>query len=102
MVTIRRFLVDKGRYRVELPPATDGKMEQINLKPANLVLAEGTAVVLTGLTGDQAASNGQRGTMASAEIDGQRVQLVRLEVELGGTPVVGFQPEHWRADVLAL
>jgi len=102
-VTIRRFLVDKGRYAVLLPPDdADGKRKQINLKPANLELVEGTAVVLTGLTGDQAASNGQRGTMASAVINGQRVWLVRLEVALGGTPVVGFQPEHWRADVLAL
>eukprot|EP01045_Picozoa_sp_COSAG04_P016595 COSAG04_NODE_1397_length_6930_cov_2.619236_8_plen_439_part_01 len=59
-VTIRRFLIDKDRYTVQLPPDDAGKQEQINLKPANLVLAEGSAVVATGLTGAPEL-NGQRG-----------------------------------------
>ena len=51
-VTTKKFLKDKGRYTVQLPPLfADGKPELINLKPANLVLAQGSTVIVTGLTG---------------------------------------------------
>ena len=98
-VTIRRFLIDKGRYTVQLPPGADGKREKINLKPANLVLAEGSAVVATGLTGAPEL-NGQRG-IVEGWLEEKGRYAVRLE-DKRRTKAANLRPENCRADVLAL
>ena len=98
-VTIRRFLIDKGRYTVQLPPDADGKQEKINLKPANLVLAEGSAVVATGLTGAPEL-NGQRG-IVEGWLEEKGRYAVRLE-DKRRKKAANLRPENCRADVLAL
>ncbi len=98
-VTIRRFLINEGRYRVELPPDNSGKNEQINLKPANLVLAEGSAVVATGLTGAPEL-NGQRG-IVEGWLEEKGRYAVRLE-DKRRTKAANLRPENCHADVLAL
>ena len=115
-VTIKKFLTDKGRYTVQLPPsAVDGDKEnaanqaetkmardqpkQINLKPANLVLAEGSAVVATGLTGAPEL-NGQRG-IVEGWLEEKGRYAVRLE-DKRRTKAANLRPENCRADVLAL
>ena len=98
-VTIKRFLKDKGRYTVLLPPDAAGKQESINLKPANLVLAEGSAVIATGLTGAPEL-NGQRG-----EVEGWVEEKGRYAVRLQGgarKKVANLRPDNCRADVLVL
>ena len=98
-VTIKRFLKDKGRYTVLLPPDAAGKQESINLKPANLVLAEGSAVAATGLKGAPEL-NGQRG-----EVEGWVEEKGRYAVRLHGgasKKVANFSPDNCRADVLVL
>eukprot|EP01044_Picomonas_judraskeda_P003261 COSAG03_NODE_265_length_9695_cov_39.119529_3_plen_584_part_00 len=98
-VTIKRFLTDKGRYTVLLPPDAAGKQESINLKPANLVLAEGSAVVATGLEGAPEL-NGQRG-----EVEGWVEEKGRYVVRLQGgarKDVANLRPDNCRADVLVL
>ena len=96
-VTIRRFLIDKGRYTVELPPDGDGKQEQISLKPTSLELAEGAIVVATGLTGAREL-NGRRGKAQGWDAEAGRY-TVRLE---GEQRPKRLKPENCRADVLAL
>ena len=96
-VTIRRFLTDKGRYTVQLPTDADGKQEKINLKPANLVLAEGSGVVATGLTGAPEL-NGRRGKVEGWDEEAGRY-AVRLEHERRPKRL---RPENCRANVLAL
>ena len=98
-VTIRRFLTDKGRYTAQLPPTADGKQEKINLKPANLVLAEGSAVVATGLTGAPEL-NGQKGVV-EGWLEEKRRYAVRLE-DTARKKAANIKPENCRADVLAL
>ena len=98
-VTIKRYLTDKGRYTVLLPPDAAGKQESINLKPANLVLAEGSAVVVTGLKGAPEL-NGQRG-----EVEGWVEEKGRYAVRLQGGArknVANLRPDNCRADVLVL
>ena len=113
-VTIRRFLIDKGRYTVQLSIAdrlvvADGDKENtnqakvqpkmINLKPANLVLAEGSAVVATGLTGAPEL-NGQRG-IVEGWLEEKGRYAVRLEAKWQ-KKAANLRPENCRADVLAL
>eukprot|EP01045_Picozoa_sp_COSAG04_P001771 COSAG04_NODE_61_length_30104_cov_10.610932_6_plen_474_part_00 len=98
-VTIRRFLTDQGRYTVLLPLTADGKQEKINLKPTNLVLAEGSAVVATGLTGAPEL-NGQRG-IVEGWLEGRGRYAVRLE-DKRRKKAANLRPENCRADVLAL
>ena len=98
-VTIKRFLKDKGRYTVLLPPDAAGKQESINLKPANLVLAEGSAVVATGLTGAPEL-NGQRGVV-EGWLEEKGRYAVRLE-DKRRKKAANLRPENCRADVLAL
>ena len=96
-VTIRRFLTDNERYTVQLPPTANGALQQISLTPANLVLAEGSAVVATGLTGAPEL-NGRRGTIEGWDEETGRY-AVRLE---GERRRKRLRPENCRADVLAL
>ena len=98
-VTIKKFLKDKGRYTVQLPPDADGKREKINLKPANLVLAEGSAVVATGLTGAPEL-NGQKG-IVEGWLEEKARYAVRLEDKRRKRPA-NLRPENCRANVLAL
>ena len=98
-VTTRRFLVDKGRYVVHLPPGADGRPKKINLKPANLVLAEGSAVVATGLTGAPEL-NGQRG-IVEGWLEEKGRYAVRLE-DKRRKKAANLRPENCRADVLVL
>ena len=95
---IKKFLKDKGRYTVQLPPDADGKQEKISLKPANLVLAEGSAVVATGLTGAPEL-NGRKGTIVEGWDEEAGRYAVRLEHERRSKRL---RPENCRADVLAL
>ena len=97
--TTKKFLLDKGRYIVQLPPGADGKRERINLKPANLVLAEASAVVATGLMGAPEL-NGQRG-IVEGWLEEKGRYAVRLE-DKRRTKVANLRPENCRADVLAL
>ena len=97
--TIRRFLIDKGRYTVQLPPDADGKQEKINLKPANLVLAEGSAVVATGLTGAPEL-NGQRG-IVEGWLEEKGRYAVRLE-DKARKKLANLKAENCGADVLTL
>ena len=98
-VTIRRFLIDKGRYTVQLPPDADGKQEKINLKPANLVLAEGSAVVAAGLTGAPEL-NAQRGVV-EGWLEEKGRYAVRLE-DKRRKKAANLRPENCLANVLAL
>ena len=77
----------------------DGKQELINLKPANLVLAEGSAVVATGLTGAPEL-NGQRG-IVEGWLEEKGRYAVRLE-DKRRTKAASLRPENCRADVVAL
>ena len=73
---------------------------RINLiKPANLVLAEGSAVVATGLTGAPEL-NGQRGVV-EGWLEEKGRYAVRLE-DKRRTKAANLKPENCRADVLAL
>eukprot|EP01044_Picomonas_judraskeda_P001460 COSAG03_NODE_88_length_13468_cov_4.757798_7_plen_481_part_00 len=98
-VTIRRFLIDKGRYAVQLPPDSNGKQERINLKPANLVLVEGSAMVATGLMGAPEL-NGGRG-IVECWLEEKGRYAVRLEGKRQ-KKVANLRPENCRADVLAI
>ena len=99
-VTTKKYLKDKGRYTVQLPPLlADGEREQVNLKPANLVLAEGSAVVATGLTGAPEL-NGQRG-IVEGWLEEKGRYAVRLE-DKARKKAANLKPENCRADVLAL
>ena len=80
-------------------PDADGKQEKINLKPANLVLAEGSAVVATGLTGAPEL-NGQRG-IVEGWLEEKGRYAVRLE-DKRRKKLANLRPENCRADVLAL
>ena len=98
-VTTKRFIKDNARYTVLLPPDAAGKQESINLKPANLVLAEGSAVVATGLKGAPEL-NGQRG-----EVEGWVEEKGRYAVRLQGgarKKPANLRPDNCRADVLVL
>ena len=95
----RMLVLDKGRVTVQLPPDAAGKNEQINLKPANLVLAEGSAVVATGLTGAPEL-NGQRG-IVEGWLEEKGRYAVRLE-DKRRKKAANLRPENCRADVLAL
>ena len=77
----------------------DGKQELINLKPANLVLAEGSAVVATGLTGAPEL-NGQWG-IVEGWLEEKGRYAVRLEDKARKRPA-NLRPENCRANVLAL
>ena len=100
-VTISRFLKDKGRYTVQLPPGAGGKRERINLKPANLVLAEGAAVVATGL-GGASRLNGRKGRVRGWA-DEAVCYVVRFDEVGGARPeTANLNPENCRADVLVL
>ena len=98
-VTTRRFLVDKGRYTVQLPTGADGKQERINLKPANLVLAEGSAVVAMGLI-SAPELNGQKGVVEGWNEEKGRY-AVRLE-DKRRKKLANLRPENCRAHVLAV
>ncbi len=117
-VTTNKFLIDKGRYTVLLIQSSLNKLnltdrspdldnlkllidkgEKINLKPANLVLAEGSAVVATGLTGAPEL-NGQRG-IVEGWLEEKGRYAVRLE-DKRRTKAANLRPENCRADVLAL
>ena len=99
-VTTKKYLKDKGRYTVQLPALfAEGEHEQVNLKPANLVLAEGSAVVATGLTGAPEL-NGQRG-IVEGWLEEKGRYVVRLE-DKRRTKAANLRPENCRADVLAL
>ena len=84
---------------MQLPPNADDKQERINLKPANLVLAEGSAVVATGLTGAPEL-NGQRG-IVEGWLEEKGRYAVRLE-DKKRKKLANLRPENCRADVLAL
>ena len=71
----------------------------ISLKPANLVLAEGSAVVATGLTGAPEL-NGQRG-IVEGWLEEKGRYAVRLE-DKRRTKAANLRPENCRVDVLAL
>eukprot|EP01043_Picozoa_sp_COSAG02_P003297 COSAG02_NODE_80_length_40128_cov_591.169002_15_plen_601_part_00 len=98
-VTIRRFLIDKGRCVcvVLLPRGANCKREKILLKPANLVLVVGSAVVATGLTGAPEL-NGRTGKVEEWDAEAGRY-VVRLE---GERQLKRLKPENCRANVLAL
>ena len=98
-VTIRKYLKEKGNYIVWLPPGADGEQERVNLKPANLVLAEGSAVVATGLTGAPEL-NGQRG-IVEGWLEEKGRYAVRLE-DKRRTKAANLRPENCIADVLVL
>eukprot|EP01045_Picozoa_sp_COSAG04_P018251 COSAG04_NODE_1675_length_5968_cov_2.264270_3_plen_468_part_00 len=98
-VTTKRFLIDKGRYTVQLPPDADGKREKINLKPANLLLADGSDVVATGLTGAPEL-NGQKG-IVEGWIEEKGRYAVRLE-DKRRKKAANLKPDNCRADVLAM
>ena len=68
-----------------------------NLKPTNLVLADGSAVVAAGLTGAPEL-NGRKGTVEGWGEEAGRY-AVRLEHERRPKRL---RPENCRADVLAL
>ena len=70
-----------------------------NLKPTNLVLADGSAVVAAGLTGAPEL-NGQRGTV-EGWLEEKGRYAVRLE-DKRRKKVANLRPENCRADVLAL
>ena len=95
-VSIRRFLKEKGRYTVH--DSSDGEVIG-NLKPANLVLAEGSAVVATGLTGAPEL-NGQKGVAEGWNEEKGRY-AVRLE-DKRRKKLANLRPENCRADVLAV
>jgi tetratricopeptide (TPR) repeat protein len=96
-VTTKKYLKDKGRYVVQLPPGADGKQEKIHLKPANLVLAAGSAVVATGLVGAPEL-NGRKGRVMSWDVEAGRY-AIRLD---GESRPKRLKPDSCRADVLAL
>jgi hypothetical protein len=96
-VTTKRYLVDKGRYAVQLSQGADGQQEVIHLKPTSLVLAVGAAVVAAGLTG-ASELNGVRGRVISWDEEAGRY-AVRLD---GERRPKRLKPDNCRADVLAL
>ena len=99
-VTTKKYLKDKGRYTVQLPSLfADSTPEQINLKPVNLVLAEGTTVIVTGLTGAPEL-NGQKGVV-EGWVEERGRHTVRLE-DKRRKKTVNIKPENCRADVLTL
>ena len=98
-MAIRRFLIDKGRYTVQLPPDAGGKQEKIELEPASLVLADGSAVVATGLTGAPEL-NGQRG-IVEGWLEEKGWYAVRLE-DKRRKRAANLRPENCRDDVVAL
>jgi len=105
-VTIRRFQNTNGRYTA----ADAGSQERIHLQPTNLQLAEGAAVVVTGLAGTPQL-NGHKGKV-ECWIDDEKGRFkvyhcsqegryaVRLEGKARQT--VNLKPENCRADVLTL
>eukprot|EP01045_Picozoa_sp_COSAG04_P031801 COSAG04_NODE_6014_length_1431_cov_34.877778_2_plen_278_part_00 len=97
---VKRFLIDKARYTVSLPATNASREpEKINLKPANLVLAEGSAVVCAGLTGAPEL-NGQKGKV-EGWLEEKGRYVVRLDDKVR-KKTVNLRPENCRADVLAL
>ena len=81
----------------ELELDGDGKQEQISLKPTSLQLADGAAVVATGLTGAREL-NGRRGKAQGWDAEAGRY-TVRFE---GEQRPKRLKLENCRADVLAL
>ena len=75
-----------------LPRGADGKRWQILLKPANLVLVVGSAVVATGLTGAPEL-NGRMGKVEGWDAEAGRY-VVRLE---GERQLKRLKPEDCRA-----
>ena len=73
--------------------------KQINLKPDNLVLAQGSAVIATGLTGAPEL-NGQRGVV-EGWLEEKGRYAVRLE-DKRRKKAANLKPENCRTDVVAL
>ena len=67
--------MDYGRYRVCLETAGSADSTPLGIKPANLALFPGTAVIVEGLV-SQPELNGQRGLVQSFDVERGRYALL--------------------------
>jgi tetratricopeptide (TPR) repeat protein len=95
-VSVLQFVADSGRYCVRIADDSGSKQIEVRLKPKNLVLDIGTAVIVTGLVTPEL--NGRHGTVKAFEdSDGRYSVEVEGEAHADGGCLTSLDPENLRA-----